>query len=233
MPRAAPLTYADCHALFDLPVAQAAIVLGVSRPTISKVLRAHGVARWPYRRLRAQGKVPEWRQRRELSLPALPLPPALPRRPRRRRGGGAAEARTDGGETVGTANVSEIVVKEEEQEGEEEEFLKRLLEEPLDLGQVGVTGDGTVMQDDCFFECGDIGVTLLANESSVGSRGEPARAVVGDGSWCRGGFCAGERLAFTFFPYDIEDGGAGNDDLTVEITALDSSLSVDACDKEK
>lgn len=65
MSRSSHLTYEQCHAYFDLPVSQAATALGVSRPTISKVLRARGIPRWPYRKLRALGKLHEWRQRRE------------------------------------------------------------------------------------------------------------------------------------------------------------------------
>eukprot|EP00177_Eucheuma_denticulatum_P001837 GFKZ01003281.1.p1 GENE.GFKZ01003281.1~~GFKZ01003281.1.p1 ORF type:complete len:341 (-),score=48.13 GFKZ01003281.1:457-1398(-) len=72
MSRPTSLTYEQCHAYFDLPVAQAASMLGVSRPTISKVLRAHGIPRWPYRKLRAQGKLDEWRQRREAAAHPTP-----------------------------------------------------------------------------------------------------------------------------------------------------------------
>lgn len=72
MSRPSPLTYEQCHAYFDLPVAQAAAALGVSRPTISKVLRARGIPRWPYRKLRALGKLHEWRQRREAAQQAAP-----------------------------------------------------------------------------------------------------------------------------------------------------------------
>lgn len=68
MSRLPQLTYEQCHRYFDLPVAQAATRLGVSRPTISKVLRARGIKRWPYRKLKAQGRLEEWRLMREASI---------------------------------------------------------------------------------------------------------------------------------------------------------------------
>lgn len=49
------LTFADCAPLFHLPVESAASLLGVSRPTIARVMRANGVKRWPYRAVRAAG----------------------------------------------------------------------------------------------------------------------------------------------------------------------------------
>lgn len=51
---AASLTLAQCEAYYHLPVAEAAQRLGVSRPTISKILRRHGIRRWPYRKLQAE-----------------------------------------------------------------------------------------------------------------------------------------------------------------------------------
>lgn len=52
--RTSALTMGDCRALFHMPVERAAQQLGVSRPTIARVLRANGVARWPYRSYAAQ-----------------------------------------------------------------------------------------------------------------------------------------------------------------------------------
>lgn len=87
MSRPVSITLQDCESLYYLPVAQAAQVLGVSRPTISKVLRANGIKRWPYRKLRAEGKIDALRTRREeeallpANFPVLPpLPPPLPQR---------------------------------------------------------------------------------------------------------------------------------------------------------
>lgn len=77
MSRPAPLTLEMCARFYDLPVQQAAAQLGVSRPTISKVLRANGIKRWPYRKLKAQGMTADIKQRRQqqqaqLNLPVLP-----------------------------------------------------------------------------------------------------------------------------------------------------------------
>ena len=47
------LTIIDCENLFQLPVAKAAHRLGVSRPTISRVMRENGYSRWPYRSISA------------------------------------------------------------------------------------------------------------------------------------------------------------------------------------
>lgn len=49
-----PITLNDCQRLFHLPVEDAARRLGVSRPTISRVMRAHGMRRWPFRSLTAR-----------------------------------------------------------------------------------------------------------------------------------------------------------------------------------
>ena len=47
------LSIEECEELFHLPVELAANRLGVSRPTIARVMRAHGYARWPFRVVRA------------------------------------------------------------------------------------------------------------------------------------------------------------------------------------
>lgn len=54
------LSFEECAAVFNMPVARAAAALGVSRPTIAKVLRARGIRRWPYRRLRADHRLDVW-----------------------------------------------------------------------------------------------------------------------------------------------------------------------------
>ncbi len=48
------ITFYDCQRLFHLPVDKAAKQLGVSRPTIARVMRASGIKRWPYRAIRAR-----------------------------------------------------------------------------------------------------------------------------------------------------------------------------------
>lgn len=64
-----PLTYSLISRHFHLPVSTAARILGVSRPTISKVLRAEGVPRWPYRALRAYARRADDARKRGISLP--------------------------------------------------------------------------------------------------------------------------------------------------------------------
>lgn len=76
MTRSFPLTFEECRAHFDMPVADAQICLQVSRPTISKVLRKHGIKRWPYRKIRAKGELDYYRRLREqkpLNRPTIPF----------------------------------------------------------------------------------------------------------------------------------------------------------------
>lgn len=79
-----PLTLTDCERLFHLPVERAAAQLGVSRPTIARVMRANGVARWPYRAYRAELNRAD-RARRASSAPTPPPPPRARRATRPRR----------------------------------------------------------------------------------------------------------------------------------------------------
>lgn len=58
--RTTPLTYEECAVVFNRPIADAVNILGVSRPTISKVLRRHGIPRWPYRKLKAYRCLSSW-----------------------------------------------------------------------------------------------------------------------------------------------------------------------------
>lgn len=53
----------DLEKLYNVPIEEAAKKLGVSRPTISRTLRKHGVGRWPYRKVRAL-----MRKRKELGV---------------------------------------------------------------------------------------------------------------------------------------------------------------------
>ncbi len=52
--RTTNLTIHDCQSRFHLPLEEAAKQLGVSRPTIARVMRAHGYPRWPFRLIRAK-----------------------------------------------------------------------------------------------------------------------------------------------------------------------------------
>lgn len=56
---ASSLTLSACKNLFHLPVEVAARELGVSRPTIARVMRANGYRRWPYRRVKAASRARE------------------------------------------------------------------------------------------------------------------------------------------------------------------------------
>ncbi|CAN8063337.1 unnamed protein product [Agarophyton chilense] len=67
---ASGLTLEQCQQYFHLPVAQAALRLHVSRPTISKVLRRHGITRWPFRKLQAQARNPRPRLSRASESPS-------------------------------------------------------------------------------------------------------------------------------------------------------------------
>lgn len=68
----------DCRALFHMPVERAAEQLGVSRPTIARVLRAHGVPRWPYRSYAAELRKTQRRAQSDHRPP--PNPPSLAQR---------------------------------------------------------------------------------------------------------------------------------------------------------
>lgn len=54
MPKKTHLTLLQIALHFGAPVTTAVQRLGVSRPTIARILRAHGIPRWPFRSLKAR-----------------------------------------------------------------------------------------------------------------------------------------------------------------------------------